>query len=393
MLRIFFTGGIFQFLNAVLGIFRIKYFLDVYGISAMGKVASIIAIWGLVVILTEDQRLLFRNKKINSYGIRRDLYRACRANYKFKISILLFCILVISTVDGYHLSFNQLLLAVIVITGYVLTMFTSILIGGKEASNHFNDLNLKQTLFTILNFLLFFPLIHFFSSTGFLVNAIITSNLVAVSLLQKRKKFEIDHKLLISVEQEEASITASKLYCYVLALQTSTYAFDQFLISALGSHADVVEYSLIRRIGLIMTVSTLTLSPYFSRLGTSGSSNILNLRRNMFLLSIASAIIYYALSTIIIINVLGAPPPDLAVYQLGMIALGLASINTSASISSLSGDSQIRARLHLLIRIVPIFLLISCVGISLFGGFFPLFSGALFLLLYENKVKYAHGNP
>lgn len=390
MLKIFFTGGMFQFLNAALGIYRIKYFLDIYGNTAMANIAVIISIWGLVQILTEDQRSLFRNKKINSRGAWRDLGRAFRANFKFKFLVLMLAISIISIVDGYYLSLKQLFLAFLVITGYLLTMITSIFMGKKEAQNKFIELNIKQTIFTIVNFVLFFPLVHFFSSTGFLLNTLITSNIVIFSLLERGVGTRAAQDVFLTDLQEQKSIVASKLYCYVLALQASTYVFDQFLITIFHSHLDVVEYSLIRRIGLVMTVSTLTLSPFFSRLGRTGLSGITDFRQKTIVMGIASSLAYYALSTVLIIEVLGAAPPNFGLYQFGMILLGLASIKTSASISSLSDDAQISIRFNTLKRLVPIFLISNCIGIAFLGGFFPLYLGSLFLLIYEKLVNNAY---
>jgi hypothetical protein len=216
--------------------------------------------------------------------------------------------------------------------------------------------------------------------------------MVLFSLTKSRIGTDAAQNIPLTKPHEQESIVASKLYCYVLALQASTYVFDQFLIGIFHSHLEVVEYSLIRRIGLVMTVSTLTLSPYFSRLGRIGLSAIPDFRRNITTIGIVSGLAYYALSTILIPKVLGVVPPNFVVYQVGMILLGLSSIKTSASISSLSDDSQIAIRLHILKKIVPIFLIINCLGIAIFGGFLTLYLGSLFLLIYEKLVNNAHDN-
>jgi hypothetical protein len=220
-------------------------------------------------------------------------------------------------------------------------MSTSILIGRIEARSHFNTLNFLQLIYAVFNFALFFPLVYYLSGLGFLINVTISYNLLFVSLYIKLKNERIDKLSTARESSELFAVTRSKIYLYVIALQACTYVLDPMLISYFVSDLEAVEYSLIRRIGLILTVSTLSLGPYFSTLGSIGLKKVPNLTTNLSLIALASSILYLGISTAVINIVFETLPPNLMQYQIGMIALGIASIKTSSLISSFSSDDQI----------------------------------------------------
>jgi hypothetical protein len=387
MIRIFLTGGIFQFLNAGLGIIKVKYFLDFKGSGAMGEITSILAIWGLVALLAEDIRLLFRTGKIESFGVAQDIALGLKSNLRVKAPIIICSIALITTTDGLNISFDNLFTVIVVLCGYVMTMSTSILIGRIEARSHFNTLNFLQLIYAVFNFALFFPLVYYLSGLGFLINVTISYNLLFVSLYIKLKNERIDKLSTARESSELFAVTRSKIYLYVIALQACTYVLDPMLISYFVSDLEAVEYSLIRRIGLILTVSTLSLGPYFSTLGSIGLKKVPNLTTNLSLIALASSILYLGISTAVINIVFETLPPNLMQYQIGMIALGIASIKTSSLISSFSSDDQIYLRFKTLAWLVPLFLIIGVIGIYSIGGFFPLYLGAIFLITYEHILK------
>lgn len=156
MLRIFFTGGIFQFLNAGLGIVKVKYFLDLQGAAAMGDIASITAIWGLIALLTDDIKLMFRTGKLKSQGVRRDVLIGLKSNLLTKIPIICCAITVISIQDGLRLSITDVFTILVIAIGYILTISTSVLIGKMEKIGKFHSLNVLQSFNAILNLWLFF---------------------------------------------------------------------------------------------------------------------------------------------------------------------------------------------------------------------------------------------
>ncbi len=393
MMRIFITGGIFQFINAGLGIIKVKYFLDSMGASAMGEVTSILAIWALIALLAEDIRLLFRTEKIKSFGVTNDILLGLKSNFQVKIPIIFCSIAIITTTDGLNISTDDLFTVAIVLCGYVMTMSNSVLIGRLEARSHFNSLSLLQLIYAVFNFVLFFPLTFYLSTLGFLINIIISSNLIYFSLYIKLKNEKFGGFSTIRGSSELFSVNRSKVYLYVIALQACTYVFDPMLISYFVSDLEAVEYSLIRRIGLILTVSTLSLGPYFSSLGSIGLKRVPNLKNKLSLIALISSILYLGVSTALINFVFDISPPSILQYQVGMVVLGIASIKTSSLISSFSSDDQIFLRFKTLTILVPLFLVIGVLGIHFIGGFFPLYSGAVFLVTYEYIIKVSNEKP
>ncbi|NDF61290.1 MAG: hypothetical protein EB100_09435, partial [Crocinitomicaceae bacterium] len=300
MIRIFLSGATYQFVNAGFGIIRLKYFLDSNGPNAMGEIASIVAIWGLMTILTEDFRHLLRTKNIESSGLVKDTKLSLGLNIRAKAPIIIISLAAITTTDGSTISsFNVLTISIFLI-GYFLTIINCSLIGVLEANNQYVKLNFLQIFFAIANFILFFPIVYYCSSLGFLANLIITSNFIAFPLyfvvrkICQEQYFTFDRPLTLS------KISSSKIYLYVLALQTSSYVFDPLIILHLASKSEAVEYSLIRRIGLIMTVSTLSLGPYFSSLGSRQLTKLPKLRMNLLSIALISTFLYLVVSTQVI---------------------------------------------------------------------------------------------
>jgi hypothetical protein len=387
MIKILLTGGMFQFLNAGLGIIKVKYFLDLKGSSAMAEITSILAIWGLIALLAEDIKLLFRTEKISSFGVAKDIVLGLKSNLRVKTPIIICSIALITTTDGLNISLDNLFIIIVILCGYVMSLSTSILIGRMEAKSRFNKLNILQLIYVVLNFALFFPLVYSLSALGFLINVTISCNLLFISLYINLKN---DRTSKLSKKREPSelvAVTRSKIYLYVIALQACTYMLDPMLISFFVSDLEAVEYSLIRRIGLILTVSSLSLGPYFSTLGSIGLKRVHNLTAHLSLIALTSSILYLGISSAVISIVFESSPPNLIQYQIGMIALGIANIKTSALISSFSRDDQIYLRFRTLTLLVPLSLIFGAIGIYLIGGFIPLYFGALFLITYEKILK------
>lgn len=233
----------------------------------------------------------------------------------------------------------------------------------------------------------FFPLTYFLSGIGFLINVTISSNLLFVSLyftLRHDKSTEISTRVNASDLQ---ALTKSKIYLYVIVLQACTYVFDPMLISYFVSDLEAVEYSLVRRMGLILTVSTLSLGPFFSSLGTNGLNKLSNLGKHLFSIALASTVLYLGVSSLILDSIFESAPPKFIQYQIGMVFLGISSIMTSSLISSHSSEKEVYLRFLTLIGLVPLYLICEIIGILLIGGFFPLYLGAVFLATYAFVLR------
>ena len=388
LLPILITGSIFQFINAVLGIVRVKIFLSWAGIDSLSKVTAILGIWGLLSLMSEDQRQLFRTKKINSSGFRKDLTRALKANIRIKLFIFIMSSVLVVCLERNSSFTRNISLVIILLLGYILSMSAAVLIGNVESQGKFALLGIVQTFLTFLNFIIFFPLMFTLSDLGYLINLTISSNLMLCFVLIKiasiNQHYSIEEKL------ETIAVEKSKIFSYVLGLETCMYAFDPFLISLFRTSDEVIEYSLTRRIGLIMMVLSLSTSSYFSFLGRSGKSKIRNLYWKLGILGTFSAVVYFFISFLILRNILGSSAESIIPYQFGMILLGYASIFTSPSLSSFSSDEQLGIRYIILRTLTPLFLVLTVIGLLQIGAFFSLYSSAIYLLVYNHMVKNAN---
>jgi hypothetical protein len=381
-----FYNGLHQILALSLALLKVKIFVRVEGIDSQAGVIATLSLWGVIQLLSEDQRHLMRMNERNSFMLFSYFHRALRESLGHKLVVLTAVSIIIIATQSDRLQIEPILFFIIALLGYLLSILSAMATGALESFGSIKQLSFAQILISIINFALFLPMIHNFVSIGYLANVLITNSLlfflVSYCLVSRQKKV----KQFVKGEQK-IYFDKSRLYSRVLILESCIYAFDPLIISTLSTGEAAVEYSVTRRIGILMTIIPMATQPFFALNGSESITKRIN--GSLKFLSVLSAVVFVITSFYLLKFTLGYNSSDIYQLQVGMVILGTASIFCAPHIASKSTDKWIQIRYQILTKLVPFTLVVSSICIALFGAVAAFITGTLYLLTYVWRLNRA----
>lgn len=381
-----FYNGIHQLFALTLALLKVKLFVRMEGMGSQAGIVATLSLWGVIQLLCEDQRHLIRMMNRNTYSFSSNFYRAIQESFGHKLLILVVFWATISVTQNDKLQINALAFLIVVFFGYLLSTLSALTTGMLEGMDSYKKLSFSHILVSIINFCLFIPLIDHFGSIGYLTNILITNSMLTFVLTYFLVLNEIKGKQFMQ-DRLKPTFDLSRLYSRVLILESCVYAFDPLVVSAFRSNEAAVEYSLTRRIGILMTIIPIATHTFFALNGSESApkKGFGSLR----FLSVSSAITFLFVSSYLLQFALGYTSSHILLLQAGMVFLGITSIFCSPLIASKSSDIGIQNRYQILVRIVPITMIISSIGIYFIGAVTPFLVGSIYLMVYRHFLNNA----